>query len=139
MPKKSKKGNTKGSRSGSGGGKVAAAASLPTTSPLIPSDEWLLPISEVMEEMDEYRKVKDKLKAGQWLLKSMKGHYVYYRYVIKKGGIQRQLVTHSCTSGSKAESDRARDLIRPEYTDEEGVTEVIKSKLVLLQPEVYPP
>ena len=128
MPKKkSKKTNKKGGK---------AEASLPT-SPQLPPEEWRLPISEVMEEMDACKKVKDKLKAGQWILKpSCKGHAIYFRYVLKEGRIQKQIVTHSCTSGSKAEGDRARDLIRSEYTDVEFV---ISSILVQEIPLVYGP
>jgi hypothetical protein len=128
MPKKkSKKNNTKGAE---------VTASVPT-SPFLPSEKWRLPIREVMEEMNACKKVKDKLKAGQWILKpSCKGHAIYYRYVLKEGRIQKQIVTHSCTSGSKAEGDRARDLIRSEYTDVEFV---ISSVLVQEIPLVYGP
>lgn len=147
MPgKNSKKGNTKGSKSGSGGRKVAAAAvaSLPTSRP-IPPVESLLPISEVMEVMIECGKrkgnnmVKDMLKAGQWLSKSVKGHNTYFRYVIIKGEVQPQTVTHSCSSGSKANLHRAGDLKNSKYTSVGGVQFVIRSKVVKGDPSLYPP
>lgn len=147
MPKKSKKGNTKGSRKRSGGGGSAAAAvdSSSTTSRPIPPVESLLPISEVMEDMKACGKgkgkhmVEDMLNAGQWLPKSGKNHNTYYRYVIIKGKVQTQTVTHSCSSGSKADLHRAGDLKDDQYTSFGGIEYVIRSEVVKGDPSLYPP
>ena len=143
MPKKSKKGNTKDSRKSSEDGKVAAAASLSTNSSLIPSGGCLLPISEVMENMKACGKgkhmVKNMLNAGQWLPKSVKSHKTYYRYVIIYGKVQPQTVTHSCSSGSKADQDRAADLKNDQYASFGGVEYVIMSEVVKGDPSLYPP
>jgi len=147
MPKKkSKKGNTKDSRKRSGGSEVAAAAvaSLPTSRP-IPPVESLLPILEVMEDMKACGKgkgkhmVEDMLNAGQWLPKSGKNHNTYYRYVIIKGKVQTQTVTHSCSSGSKADLHRAGDLKDDQYTCFGGIEYVIRSEVVKGDPSLYPP
>jgi hypothetical protein len=141
MPKKkSTKGNTKNSKSGSDDSGSAKAASLSTSRLPIPRDESLLLILEVMESVNAtFPNVKDMLEAGQWLLKDKNGHKKYYRYVIIEGRVQVQTVTHSSTSGSSANKARAGDLRRMKYTSDGGVESVIRSDVVIKNPSLYPP
>ena len=100
-----------------------------------------LSIELVMENISNASKLKDKLAAGQWIIKPRcKNHKVYYRYVIMHdGSLKKQSVTHSCTSGKKADGDRARDLIRRDYTAEGGVIRVINSSYVKENPDKFHP
>ena len=96
----------------------------------IPPIEELLLIEDVMVKINDLpvKKLKQKLKEGQWVLKSSKNHLVYERYVVKKNGeVCSQIVCHSCTSGFKADKERCSDLVRPEYTEENNIKFVIKS------------
>ena len=111
--------------------KVAGAAAVANT----------LSIELVMENIKDASDLKDKLAAGQWIIKpKCKTHKVYYRYVIMHdGSLEKQSVTNSCTSGNKAKGDRARDLIRRDYTADGGVRKVINSSYVKANPDKFHP
>lgn len=135
MPKTKKKNlnNKMSSRSDSGSSKDESIN--------IPPVEYLLTINNVMDQITKEKDLNNKLVAGQWILKpKCKGHNVYYRYVILEGGnISKQSVTHSCTSGRKADVHRCHDLTRRQYTSDGGVIFVVNSTYVLQNTNTFHP